>query len=398
MNRSYFLVPANFLAAIGGGIIISAGINEGTILAFFIGAVMGFSLSRFLPKHWVKVIAPWLSLTVGVISLLLLASFEIYDVKEPLTGIARVIFICVLSLRFGLSFFSRAWRSQIVGSEPQGVALIELGYYTGMGVGLLVWGIRGLFTALLVDAALQTIAGLIDLGSMRKRRPLQTKEQEENPASGATDEETVDKIPFDYQLYRRIALAIVCLTVGFQAVSFSLSGWDLGPGKTRILACFYVGVALAALVCRVFKISLTWQTFDRKLAGNATISPGTTKPLLDISFGMITLIAALSMIAVLLGIRVWEKATLIVLIFISISAFVYQILVISLLDQISRAEKLADSDSMLLRTYLIVAVVTIISIEILSRFPSHNYTCMMLTLVCSVIAFSAVRKREIVPA
>src|SRR6185295_18175805 len=100
MNRSYFLVPANFLAAIGGGIIISVGIKEGAILAFFIGALMGFSLSRFLPKRWVKVIAPWLSLTVGVISLLLLASFKIYDVKEPLNGIAEIILICMLSIRF----------------------------------------------------------------------------------------------------------------------------------------------------------------------------------------------------------------------------------------------------------------------------------------------------------
>jgi Ca2+/Na+ antiporter len=99
------------------------------------------------------------------------------------------------------------------------------------------------------------------------------------------------------------------------------------------------------------------------------------------------------MVLTLLGIKLWKGATLPVLIFIVLAAFIYQILVLSLLDYIGRAEKRAQLNEMIMRTYLIVAVGTIASMGILRFFSDSFIAYVMLTLICCVVSFSAVRKR-----
>lgn len=408
MKRYYFLVFANFLAAIGGGIILSAGIGalkgtflEGSILAFFAGAVIGLLLHRIVRERWSRIIAPWFSISVGGASIILFELFKVYAVNGRLSNLAEIFFIALLSVRFGLWFFSRALRAQIVGRRKQGVALIELGYYAGVALGLIIWGLLdyGMLSALLVDAMLQTVAGLVDLVTIRRRytenqiTDFQRGEQAPQLVISKGNIEIVGSLTFDYRWYWRLALAILCLTIGFQAVPFSVSHWDTNGWSTYIVACFYLGVALSALVCRAFKIKFDWDSINSRWAGNATISSERSRIKLKTSFGLIILMAATSMVIALLGIQLWHWSALPVMTFIALAAFIYQILVLSLLDQIGRAEKLANLNEMIMRTYLIVAIGTIISIGILSPFSKSYYSCVLLTLVCSLVSFSVVRKR-----
>lgn len=413
MKRYYFLPFSNFLAAIGGGIILSAGIgalkgtlledSEGSILAFFAGAVIGLLLHRIVPKRWSRVIAPWFSISVGFASILLYELYRVYAVDKRLTGITGIFFIALLSVRYGLWFFSRAWRSQIVGSEKQGIALIELGYYAGVALGLIIWEILDyeMTSALLVDAVMQSVAGLIDLYVISERQYLkylrpnfQITKQERRVAGNIENNGTVENLPFDYQWYWRLAVAVVCLTIGFQAVPFSLTHWVANDRKTYILACFYIGVALSALVCRVFKIKFGWDSINNRVSGKAIINSEITRIKLKSGFGLITLMAATSLVSALLDIKLQQqRASLLALVFIALAAFIYQILVLSLIDQIGRAEKLANLNEMIKLTLLIAAVATIISIGILNYFKISYFGCVLLTLSCCLVSFLAVRKR-----
>lgn len=410
MKRYYFLAFANFLAAVGGGIILSAEVGAafggGPILAFFVGAVIGLLFHRVVPEQWARSIAPWFSISVACTSIILFGLSRPPAVNMRLALASEFLFFALLSLRFGLWFFSRALRAQVVGSQKQGIALIELGYYMGMALGLLIWEKidYGMPNPLLFDAMLQSVAGLIDLlaiGKLRRHRSLAPDServvQELHPTGRDGKNEAVVKHPFNYQWYWKLAAAVVCLTIGFQAVPFSVAHWEEEQGK-YILAYFYIGVALSALACRVFKIKFGWSSSVRKITGNAMISSEKNWIRPSLSFGLITLMATASLLAALSGIRLWGWGLIPMLTFITAASFIYQILVLSLLDQIARAERIAKLNEMVMRTYLLVAVGTIVSIGVLRFFPKSYFICAALTLVCSVAAFSAVRRRDDVHA
>jgi hypothetical protein len=172
MKRYYLLALANFQAAVGGGAILSSAfvslkesLPDGPIVAFFIGITLGLIFQLLVPRRLSGSIAPWFSVGIGPISLSLAWLFKTYAEGEMLRGRAASVFVALLSLRFGLWFFSRAVRAQTAGRKRQGVPLIELGYYSGMVLGLVIQAVwqYGMLSALLVDAVLQPVAGLIDI-------------------------------------------------------------------------------------------------------------------------------------------------------------------------------------------------------------------------------------------
>lgn len=403
MKKSHLLFFANFLAAIGGGIILSAGIGasketflRGSILAFFAGAVIGLLLLRLMPQRWARSRAPWFSIGVGLLSLILFQLNPESAGPQGLTGTAGVFFTVILSIRFGLWFFARALRAQRVGVEEHGIALIELGYYTGVAAGLFVWSNSGraALNPLLVDAVLQAVAGLIEVAAIRGRRNHEdrtpvSQAQGQVPRQAAVWNEAPGSLSSATNWYWRLAVAVTCLTVGFQAVPFSLSGMDVRGWRPYVMGTFYTGVALSALACSVFKIRVCCVE-PRRLFGNAAISSERSGIDLSLHFALITLVAAASMVAALSVIGFWPWH--LVLSLIAVAAFTYQILVLSLLDYIAKAEKLIGLDEMVMRTYLIAAVVTIISLWVLDRFPEGYVGRAALTLVCSAISVSVTRE------
>lgn len=424
MKRYYLLALANFLAAIGGGAILSSGFDsfkgwfpKWPIVAFLIGIVVGLLFQLLVSEQWSRSIAPWFSVAVGPTSLVLAGIIKVYNENETLHGAAAFFFFALLSFRYGLWFFSRALRSQAAGSKRQGIALIELGYFSGMVFGLVVQqSVKyGMLSALLVDAMLQTIAGAIDHTSAVGRHatenaPADLRATEESPHAPVVDgrDETVGKIPFDYSWYWKLTTAVVCLNIGFQAVAFSINHTEKGL-NTYVLAYFYSGVALAALCCRAFQIKFDWSALDFRVIGNATINselmlikrklkrkPKTErepkikrKP----NFGLITLMAAASMLVAVWGSEPGTNAVRLELPFIAAAAFIYQILLLSLLDHIGRAEKLSGLNKMIKLTYLILGVGTVLSILVLD-LPTNNHTALMIvTVACSLISFYVVRRR-----
>jgi hypothetical protein len=403
MKRPHLLVFANFLAAIGGGIILSAGIGafketflRGSILAFFAGAVIGLMLLRLVPQRWARSQSPWFSIGISILSIILFQLNPESPGPRGLTGVAGVLFTVILSVRFGLWFFARALRAQTVGGEKQGIALIELGYYTGVAAGLFVWSNsgHGTLNPLLIDAVLQAAAGLIDFTASRgcqsnENMPPVPHTRGRVPQQDTIANQASGSLPSSTGWYWRLAVAVTSLTVGFQAVPFSLSGMDVQGWRPYVMGTFYTGVALSALACRILKIRVCCIE-PRWLVGNAIISSERRSIGLSFSFALITLMAAASMVAALSVIGLWRWH--LVLTLIAVSAFTYQILVLSLLDYIARTERLIGLDEMVMRTYLIAAVVTIVSLWVLDRFPESYVGRAALTLVCSALSVSVTRK------
>jgi hypothetical protein len=411
MKRYYFLAFANFLSAIGGGAILSSAaptlpdFTKGAIVAFLIGAVIGLFFQVLVPERWSRHMGPWFSVGVGPTSLLLAWLIKAYADNETLRGAAAYSFVALLSVRFGLWFFSRALRAQTAGSRRQGIALIELGYYSGMVFGLIVQGRLeyGMLTALLIDAILQPVAGLIDLANADGRK---APESTMVDLSGAQDAprahadavgEAAAQPTFDYGWYWRLTAAVVCLTIGFQAVTLSIDHDNDGPSP-YVLACFYGGVALAALFCRVFQIRFDWGAVDGRLAGNARISSDKTGLRLRANVGLITLAAAASMVAALSGSILGHNPARFELPLIAAAAFIYQILVLSLLDRIGRAEKLARFKEGIKLTYLLLGIGTVLSVLLLGLSPNKQAAGVIVTVACSLISFYAVRRRAVAHA
>lgn len=404
MKRYYLLAFANFLAALGGGAILSSGFKSlkdsfpnGPIVAFFIGIAIGLCFQLLVSPRWSKTIAPWFSVGVGPLSLILAWLFNAYADGEALRGGAAFFFVALLSVRFGLWFFSRALRAQAAGRRRQGVALIELGYYSGMVLGLVFQESfkYGMFAALLIDSVLQPLAGLIDLTNANGRT-----EPESCTADASTAEEPVnndapagaiDVLPFDRGLYWRLTAAVVCLTIGFQAVPFSIEHPDDGM-KTYVFACFYGAVALAALFCITFQIKFDWGGRRGRVGGGATISSECDGIWPKASFGLITLAAAVTMVTAVSASGMGLKSNRLELIFLAASAFIYQVLVLSLLDGIGRAESFGRVEEGVKLTYLILGVSTVMSIFVLSQASNTNPARVIVTVACSLIAFYAVRR------
>jgi hypothetical protein len=409
MKRYYLLAFANFLAAIGGGAILSSGheslkdssLHNGPIVAFFVGTLIGLVFQLLVSERRSRSIAPWFSVAVGPASLMLAWFFKVYAVDERLRGAAAFFFVALLSVRYALWFFSRAMRAQTAGSTKHGIALIELGYYSGMVFGLVVQEVEkyGMLTALLVDAMLLPAAGLIDLANANGRKASENAPSDSREAEGSPHKDSgvriVAKVPFDSSWYWRLTAAVVCLTIGFQAVAFSLNHQDEGLSSTYVFACFYSGVALAALFCKAFQIEFDWGAPNGKVTGNATICSERMGRLPKASFGMITLLAAASMVMAVLASGLGLEGGRLELPFLFAAAFIYQILVLSLLGRIGKETEFARHNEGIKLTYLILGVGTVMSVLLLSLSKHNHPACVIVTVVCSLVSLYSVSRRAV---
>jgi uncharacterized membrane protein YedE/YeeE len=197
--------------------------------------------------------------------------------------------------------------------------------------------------------------------------------------------------PSDHGWYWRLTLAVVCLTIGFQGVTFSINPHEdvLAP---YVMACFYGGVALSALFCMTFQLTFDWGAPDGRAALPAKITSERVGEWPKASFGVITLAAAVSMVTAVATSGPGTHFSRLEFPFIAAAAFSYQILVLSLLDYIGKAERFARLKERIKLTYLILGVGTVLCILALGRSPDSHAARIMVTSACALISFYAVRR------
>ena len=242
-NRYYFFGLSNFLAAFGGGLILGKATNVlstpylhgGSILAFFIGTVLGLFFIKKIPKEKTAFFTRFFSLAGGFISFSLYLIFSSFSEHNVLSGIASVVFFLLLSIRFMFWFYSRVKRASLSSGHQQSIALVEFGYYAGTVAGLLIWEKifpdLSISMALIFDALLQLLAGIGDWISNNSVLP---KEE------SSTDNKLREISQFSKSWALKLSNSIVLLTVGVQVLIFN-AAHHLEQINTNILGAFYWG-------------------------------------------------------------------------------------------------------------------------------------------------------------
>lgn len=400
--RYYLFAFSNFLAAFGGGMILGKGVRiinnpllqNGSIMAFFIGTVLGLILLQAIPKKLSELFARWFSIGGGFASLTLLTIFENYSFNGKLTGIAAVIFFILLSIRFGFWFYSRVLRASNVAGQQQRIAWVELGYYSGMIFGLIIWKFIdinfSIVSALLMDAILQFSAGIIDLYTT------QTVHQEQKTNAALLTR-------FNNQQHKKIlewklTSAAVFLTVGIQVVIFSLTHYVSDYLSAYILASFYFGASMAAVFCKKFKIQLAWTSVTNNHSSFAIIYSEKNGMKKEISIILLGILSACCVAATVIGTN-YSPLNLIsrealVLTFIFCSAFFYEILALAILDRIGLEEQLSNHHGMVVRTYGMMGISAALSLWIFSLTKSSLYGLLLTAGICIVSTGSILWKRN----
>lgn len=377
-NSQYSLFSfSNFIAAFGGGMILGKGIGiintpflkGGSVLAFFVGIVVGLLFLQLIPKKISKQLSQQFSIFGGITSFVLLTIFIHYAPLGTLDGDAALAFFGLLSVRFAFWFYSRALRAAAVANQKQSIAWVEIGYYAGTVLGLIIWSIPGMHlgfaNALLVDAFLQFFAGFIDIYANRLAA---TSMQASNdppiaraPLRGTSEEKN---------WCLRLIVSLVALTIGTQAIIFGLTLQVAKNLTSIVMAAFYIGVFIAALICKKNKISLEWQSSKTKKLSYAIICASQNNSKKTMGFFSVSLITCacvfISICATRYSFADTAMKMFFLLIFVALSAYFYEILALAILDRIGVEERLANRSGMIIKSYGFMGIGSAIGLWILT--------------------------------
>jgi hypothetical protein len=400
----YFFALSNFLAAFGGGMILGKGtgiintpfLQNGSVLAFFVGTTLGLILLQLIPKKMSATLTGWLSICGGFTSLLLLNIFKTSSINGKLKDASALLFFVLLSIRFGFWFYSRVLRAANAAGQQQQIAWVELGYYLGMIFGLIIWKFFninfGIAIALLIDATLQFVAGILDF----KTSNIETKNQYDNIC--ITKSYTEEKYENIWKW--KLTSAVVLLTVGTQVVIFSLAHQTSDYLNSYILASFYLGASIAAFFCKRFKIKLAWKSKENRNLAHAMIYFEINGIEKEISIILLSLLAS-SCVAISIieaynsSLNLMNKET-IFLGFIFCSAFFYEILALGILDRIGLEEKHTNHKGMVIRTYGMMSVFAAISLWIFGLTNGSLYYLLIAAMVCVLFSGFLIRERKLI--
>lgn len=405
-TRYYLFSLSNLMAAVGGGMILGKGVNAinipflqgSSLLAFFVGTVFGLGFLQLTPEKFSKIFTRWFSIAGGITSIILCLIFWSYAVNEQISGTIAVVFFLLLSLRFGFWFYSRVLRAAASAGQRQNIAWVELGYYSGVIVGLVLWVFLGfeigMAAALLVDSFLQVSAGCLDLFANRNlfNKPDDTKR-----------ENNQKKITAHKNIWGwRLALAAMFMTVGVQVVIFNLAHQVSSQFSPYILAFFYLGSAVSAFICKKLNIRLEWKKISSRSLGYAVIFAGSTENKKKISFLWGSILSALSVAMVVLNVVYLRSESFSIfgfkefwlLFFVFIATFLYGILELAVLDRIGIEEKNSAHRGMILHTYGIMSIAAVFGLWILEITHSSLPGLFFTLSVCFVLTVLAVRKRS----
>jgi len=401
--RYYLFSISNLIAAFGGGLILGKGagvidfpyLHGGSILAFFIGTILGLLFLQFIPKRLSNLLAKSFSIGCGVTSLVLLYVYQHHSNNETLTGASALIFFILLSIRFGFWFYSRVMRASIASSHQQSIAWAEFGYYLGMVLGLIIWkllGINiGLSTALIIDAIFQFLAGILDFRNA-------AFEKISSDISGQ-EIQNMSKPPSTHdgsEWCWTLAGAVIFMTIGIQVVIFNTAHYVSDIYGSYILATFYFGVATAAFMCSKYKVSISWDNENN----TAAIIANAQKPI-KFNFLLLIFISAFAVIVVISQLFLNTLAPnsmffngLFVCTFVFIAAFIYEAISISLLDRIGYEDSKSGGSGMIMRTYGLMGLGAAIAFWTLGLMENHLASSLITLGVCLSFVTITVFKRN----
>ncbi|MBV9576709.1 MAG: hypothetical protein JO149_08815 [Gammaproteobacteria bacterium] len=409
--RYYLFSLSNFLAAVGGGMILGKGVatiqipalQGGSLLAFFVGTVIGLIFLQTTPKRFSNLFARWFSISGGTTSLILFGIFVTYEVNKTLSGKVAILFFILLSLRFGFWFFSRVLRAAAAAGQQQNIAWVEFGYYAGVISGLVIWlllGIDiGMAYALLLDAFLQFGAGLLDIFANRIPKPLEKITSESKTVE---EKQAAPAIVHHSKIWSwRLAIAVMLLTVGVQVIVFNLAHQVSSQFSPYMLAIFYLGAAVSAIFCKKFNIRLEWVLHTAKSHSYAAIFLGKSEINKKLNLLGITVFSALCVAAAIvlvnqhIGIANNQGIkTFCLLALVFIATFSYEILALALLDRIGLEEKDAPQQNMVLRTYGLMSIAAAISLWLLQLVHSSLFYLILTLVGCFLFTFLSIWRRN----
>ncbi|OGT38920.1 MAG: hypothetical protein A3F12_01940 [Gammaproteobacteria bacterium RIFCSPHIGHO2_12_FULL_38_14] len=409
-NFCYYLFSlSNLLAAFGGGTILGKGVGiidipylqGGSILAFFVGTVIGLVFLQFIPKKISQPLARWFSICGGITSLILVILLKNFSDSEKLIGTSALIFFILLSVRFSFWFYSRVLRAANAAGQQQNIAWVELGYYSGMIIGLIIWNFLGINIAfsyaLIIDALLQFSAGILDIQGNRIKNNLITESKNEQIGNKAQAE---NKILFEPQWGWRLAISVVFLTIAAQVIIFNLAHHVAKYSGSGFLATFYFGVAVAAYVSKKYNLYLQWNTVTHLASvylQNSKVKFSLFSMLigLGISIGMVVLgVDSFSLDNTSLLVFGINTNTIIIYSFIFIAAFLYEIHALILLDRLGLEEKNSTYSGMVMRTYGLMGIGAAISLWLLNITNSTSFGLMITLVSCLIFAGICMLKRD----
>lgn len=397
--RYYLFSISNLFAAFGGGLVLGKGLGvidipylqNGSVLAFFIGTIFGLIFLQFIPDKFSKLLSQSFSICCAITSVILFYLFENFSLYGKLSGNIGLVFFVLLSVRFGFWFYSRVIRASAASGQQQSIAWVELGYYSGMILGLIIWKVLKinitLSSALIIDASFQFIAGVLDFKSNAINVPIITKEMEDN-----SNIQQISSFKSTPTWLLKLSIAIVLLTIGVQVVIFNLSHHVAESFGVYILAIFYFGVASAAFAASKFKVLLYW---DKNIA-NITLKNGKKFNLL--------ISASVSAIFVLMTAAILNPNNFILInacfrncficLFVFIASFIYEIISLAILDRIGYEEKAIQSSGMVMKTYGLMGLGSAIGLWLLGITSDNFSSSVIMVWLCFLIAIGLISKRE----
>lgn len=406
--RFYLHALSNLIAAFGGGIILGRGMDivhtpylkGGSILAFFVGTILGLAFMQFMPEKIAKPAARYFSVCGGITSVVLFAIFVSYSADQKLFGVPAYVFFALLSIRFCFWFYSRVIRASNAAGRQQRIAWVEFGYYFGMILGLVFWKLSGLgielALALLIDACLQIIAGVLDIGvGDQGNQPRQSRDVK---TSGSAP---VAISTFNRKWYWKLTGAIVFLTIGVQVVIFNLAHHLSDDMGSYVLAAFYLGVSIAALVYKEYCLYLSWDN----ISSFARIRTNKSNSDIKLDYSLMVFLSAVTVAPVLYGVYSLSGGGVLfryahhvgimsVYFFIFIAAMIYEILALAILDRIGHEQMNSPQKGMIMRTYGLMGVGAAISLWILGIVKDSYIASFIALIICMATAAVLVAKRN----
>jgi hypothetical protein len=134
--------------------------------AIVTGYIFGLAFLYCVPKKFSKLLSQYFSLCCAITSISLYFLFKSSSELGKISGTMGIVFFILLSIRFGFWFYSRVIRASNASGQEQSIAWVELGYYSGMILGLIFWKLFkieiDLSSALIVDATFLLLSSLFD--------------------------------------------------------------------------------------------------------------------------------------------------------------------------------------------------------------------------------------------
>ncbi len=408
--RYYLFSLSNFLAAIGGGMILGKGVatiqipflHGGSLLAFLVGTVIGLFFLQLTPKKFSDIFSRWFSISGGITSLILFSIFLGYAKNQTMSGNIAIVFFLLLSMRFGFWFYSRVLRAANAAGHNQNIAWVEFGYYAGIIGGLVIWLLLGIDIgmgfALLLDATLQFAAGFLDITAnkmdYKENKPDNNKIQISQPLTKNTSSWSW-----------RLAISVMLITIGVQVIIFNLSHQVPSYFSPYILAFFYFGAATSSLICKKFHIRLEWDNTHKKNRSSAAIYFNQNGRNKKLNFLLLNILSALGIFFVtymlykhpfigkniMFGLKEFA-----ILFFIFVGTFFYGILEMAMLDRIGIEEIHSQQKNMILRTYGLMSVAAVLSLWLLSLLSNIIVYQISIILICFILTFFILFKRNII--